>query len=139
MNRDKLKATLRLEENEILHPYTDSVGKITIGVGHNLTDKGIPQEVSDILLDYDIDECIAQLHQHFPWYLNLPDVRQRVITDMCFNMGIGTFLTLHTLIDGMERKDYDYAATRMLSFRWAKQVKGRAVRLAKMMRTGEDE
>lgn len=42
------------DEGLRLHPYIDSVGKLTIGVGRNLTDMGISQAETEMLLSNDI-------------------------------------------------------------------------------------
>src|SRR4051812_27390106 len=41
VNRDALVNQLIIDEGLKLSPYTDTVGKLTIGVGRNLTDVGI--------------------------------------------------------------------------------------------------
>jgi lysozyme len=57
---------------------------------------------------------------------------------MLFNLGYGGVMKFGKFIAALTIGDYDEAADQMLDSLWAKQVKTRAVRLAKMMRTGED-
>ena len=47
---DKLEQLLIDHEGYEKKPYTDTVGKITIGVGWNLSDKGLPEEIIQQLL-----------------------------------------------------------------------------------------
>ena len=48
------RAELIADEGLRLKPYTDTVGKITIGIGRNLTDVGISKEEAYALCDTDI-------------------------------------------------------------------------------------
>lgn len=138
MDRPKLIKTLVKHEGLKLQPYIDTVGKVTIGVGRNLTDRGISEATATQMLNEDIDEVEADLAT-FPWWDNLGDVRQRVVADMRFNLGFSGFRTFKNTIKAIEEARYGDAADNMLASKWAKQVKGRAVRLARWMRTGDDK
>src|SRR5688572_26548191 len=85
-HRQKLVDQLLLHEGLRLKPYPDTKGKITIGVGRNLSDKGITHSEAMLLLDHDLDECITDLAS-FPWFAGLDPVRQRVLIDMRLNLG----------------------------------------------------
>jgi lysozyme len=135
--RERLKLQLMRHEGVELKPYTDTVGKVTIGIGRNLTDKGITHDEAMFLLESDVDECVADC-QTFPWFAGLSPVRQRVILDMRFNLGPSRLRGFHNTLAAVGRGDYEKAAKGMLASKWASQVKGRAVRLAEMMRTGRD-
>lgn len=138
MNLEKLQQQLEAHEGCVLKPYTDTVGKLTIGIGRNLTDKGITEHEARYLLAYDIDECVADLTSAFPWFVRLDDVRQRVLLDMRFNLGPVGLRKFKQTLALVERGDYVKASENMLASKWAGQVKGRARRLARMMATGED-
>lgn len=135
--REKLKLQLMRHEGIRLKPYRDTVGKLTIGVGRNLSDVGITHDEAMFLLENDLDGVVAQCG-HFAWYRQLDAVRQRVIADMVFNLGITRFSAFKATIRAIETGDYEKAGAQMLKSLWAKQVKGRAVRLADIMRTGKD-
>jgi lysozyme len=137
MDRERLRGQLMLHEGLRRFPYTDTVGKLTIGVGRNLTDVGLSASESMFLLDNDIEECLKDLST-FPWFDGLGDVRQRVIVDMRFNLGPNKFRGFKNTLAAVARGDYHAAATGMSRSLWARQVGRRAVRLATMMRTGED-
>ena len=89
------------------------------------------------MLRNDIKEVCQRL-SHYTWYTELDCVRQRVIVDMVFNLGLGGFLRFQKTIAALEKHDYCEAAKEMLDSRWASQVGQRAERLAQMMRSGED-
>ncbi len=44
INRARLEKQLRADEGERLKPYRCTAGKLTIGVGRNLDDRGITKE-----------------------------------------------------------------------------------------------
>ncbi|WP_042624810.1 glycoside hydrolase family protein [Burkholderia plantarii] len=136
MDRQTLVAELSRDEGRRLMPYTDTVGKITIGVGRNLTDVGISESECDMLLADDIDRTVAWLDAKLPWWRELDSVRQRVMVNMAFNMG-GGLLTFVNTLDAIKRGDYAAASKGMLDSKWARQVGARATRLAEMMTTGK--
>jgi lysozyme len=137
LNVDALLSELVEEEGLSFKPYRDSVGKLTIGVGHNLDDNGITLAEARSILADDLAAVEAQLDKQMPWWRSLDDVRQRVIADMAFNMGITTFLTFHGTLADVRTGQYESAAAGMLASLWARQVGRRARRLAEMMRTGQ--
>lgn len=137
MDRDRLRAQLIRHEGLRLRPYEDSVGKITIGCGRNIEDAGISRQEADVLLDNDIDACINDLIT-FPWFVALDPVRQCALVDMRFNLGGQGFRKFVRMIHALEHGEYTRAAEHMLASKWAVQVKGRARRLAHMVKTGID-
>ena len=84
----KMIRQLRLHEGERLIVYKCTAGKLTLGVGRNLEDLGISQDESAMMLAYDIERVCKELNTSLEWYRGLNDVRQRVIIDMAFNLGI---------------------------------------------------
>lgn len=134
-DRHALWQQLIRHEGIRLKVYSDSVGVPTIGVGRNLKDKGITHAEAMILLEHDIDECVRDCHT-FPWFDSLDSVRQRVIVNMRFNLGAVGLRKFKNTLAYVARGEYDMAASNMLRSLWARQVKGRAVELADMMRSG---
>lgn len=141
---NSLRGLIELHEGRVPYAYQDSLGYWTIGVGHLIDRrKGghLPPSVIDLLLDLDIAEHQAKLLNAQPWVADLDPVRQAVLFDMTFNLGVEPF-------DGDGYKDwpifvgqvrtgkYDAAAANMLKTLWARQVGQRAIRLSQMMRTG---
>ena len=136
MNIETLRAELMRDEGVRLKPYQDSVGKLTIGVGRNLDDVGISQDEVANLLDNDIKRTMAELDKSLPWWRNLDEVRQRVLLNMAFNLGVAGLLGFKNTLAAIQNDKWGEAADGMLASKWAKQVGGRAQRLAVMMRTG---
>lgn len=119
-----------------LKPYKDSVGKITIGVGRNLTDVGISISEAYTLLQNDIGNAAAALASTFPWTNDLDDVRKAALQNMVFNMGIAGLAGFRDFLAKMQAHDFAGAAAAMLESRWATQVGDRADRLSKQIETG---
>lgn len=131
-----LMAELKRDEGVRLKPYRDTVGKLTIGAGRNLDDKGISAVEATILLANDIEEVCAALDAELPWWRDLDGVRQRVLANMCFNVGIQKLLTFANTLAAVKAGDYLRASQAMMASKWARQVGPRAIRLATMMRDG---
>ena len=142
-NDPLLVAELRRDEGVRYEPYDDTVGVKTVGVGHNLQAKPLgliypltDEEVDRILL-LDIADTLEDLDDRLPWWRELSDVRQRVLANMAFNLGIGGLLDFRKMLAAAKSGRYEDAAREMLASKWARQVGDRAKRLADMMR--EDE
>ncbi|MGT2513408.1 glycoside hydrolase family protein [Sphingomonas panni] len=160
---DKLVAELTRDEGLRLKTYRCTAGKLTIGIGRNLDDVGITGSEARIfgcetpsaalalvkrqgvtklqaesLFANDIVGCERDLDRNLRWWRTLDDVRQRVLLNMCFNLGIRRLLPFKNTLRMVERREFEDAADNMLKSLWARQVGGRALRLSAMMRTGKD-
>lgn len=133
--QDILKERLTRTEGRRNRPYVDMVGKITIGIGHNLTDLGLKDETIDEIFVEDLQRAVEQA-MTLPFYSNLNPIRQTVIIDMVFNMGIEKLLEFKKTLGYLSRGDYLGAADEMLLSTWARQVGNRAVELANILRSG---
>lgn len=136
MNPALMRVELIRDEGIRLRPYRCTAGKLTIGVGRNLEDVGISVEEANHMLDADIDRAAAALDKALPWWRDLSEARQRVLLNMCFNLGIGSLLGFKNTLAAIKAGRYEDAATGMLASKWAGQVGDRAKRLAAMMKTG---
>ncbi|AJP72916.1 glycoside hydrolase family protein [Sphingomonas hengshuiensis] len=165
-DRAKLRQELIRDEGLKLRVYRCSAGKRTIGVGRNLDDvkirpseskalgittasaiaKGITRDQAMVLLDSDIDACERDLDAKLPWWRGLDDVRQRVLLNMCFNLGIGFppkpgakgegLRAFMNTLAAIASRRFEDAALGMEASAWHRQVGDRARRLEAMMRTG---
>ena len=129
---------IELHEGLRLKPYRCTAGKLTIGVGRNLEDRGITLSEARMLLANDLADVRNGLLNALPWVAQLDDVRQRVLVDMAFNLGLQGLLEFKRTLAAVQAGQYQQAATMMLQSRWAKQVGQRAERLSRMMVTGAD-
>lgn len=137
MIHDKLAAQLEVDEGRRKRIYTDTVGKITGGIGRNLTDRDFSDDEIALMLKNDITIVEADLDRSCPWWRGMCDARQNVLANMCFNLGIKRLLGFKDTLATMQAGRYDAAAMGMLDSQWARQVGARAFRLATVMRKGE--
>jgi len=130
MNTERVGAQLLADEGLRLKPYRCTAGKLTIGVGRNLDDRGITEAEARLLLGNDIAECWGSLHKTLPWLHDAPEAVQEVLVNMAFNLGVGGLLSFKQTLELLASRDYAAAAKAMLASKWAGQVGKRAERLA---------
>ena len=149
---------LRLHEGLELYVYQDTLGIDTIGIGRNLQDRGISKEELDYmdipnieavyehgiterdafyLASNDIAIVEDELARAHPCVYELDAVRQLIVMDMAFNMGVPRLCKFKKMWAAIEAGDFHTASVEMLDSRWAKQVKSRAVKLSDAMKNGE--
>jgi lysozyme len=140
---EKLISTLKRHEGVKTHAYRDSLGILTIGCGRNINnsskDKGIGISIDEIeyMLQNDIERTIKELSQEYVWFNDMEEgARRDGIINMHFNLGRFRFAGFKKAIAHMESGSYDAAATEFLDSRWAKQVKGRALEVTDMIKSG---
>ena len=95
---------------------------------------GITRDEAVYLCKNDIYNCIKQLNKKLKWFETSPEELKEVLINMCFNMGIKTLLTFRNTLYYMSDGQYKKASINMLKSKWARQVKGRAVRLAERVK-----
>lgn len=134
------EALLGRHEGRRLRPYLCPSGKLTIGFGRNLTDKGITGAEARMLLRGDIRIAIIHLSNDGRTreiYKALESARQVVLIDMSVNLGFVGLLGFKLMWAALERGDFDVAADEMLDSAYARQLPARAHRLAGIMRNPE--
>jgi len=135
-----------------LKPYRCTAGKLTIGIGRNLDDRGISHREAYAMLERDIQDCEQWLIDEIPEvYNNLDEVRQSVLLNMCISipqsrfaplrepcyLGIKGLLGFKNTLAFIGAGDWERSANGMLASKWAKQVGLRAIELSELMRKGE--
>jgi lysozyme len=157
-NREDFVNKLIAHEGLRLQVYQDTLGIDTIGIGRNLEDRGITQEEldwmdipnMDAVYEYGISEADAmylaqndvqiveeELVRAHPCVEELDAVRQLVLMDMAFNMGVPRLRKFKKMWNAVHENKFDIAAKEMLDSRWAIQVKSRSTKLAHAMHHGE--
>jgi len=157
---EKLIQQLTLHEGIKFRPYRDTVGKLTIGIGRNIDDKpitaseqqklfgkimpqkelmdvltkGITRQQAEMLLAWDIEDAVADAKALLSNFDRLSQQRQYVMIDMAFNMGRRTLSGFRITLRMISEGRFADASENMLKSKWATQVKGRAKRLAIMLR-----
>ena len=134
---DNLRQLLTKHEGKRLRPYYDEMGKITIGIGRNLTDVGISEEECEMFFENDVSAALAHVENVFPEYSLWAEARQDAMIDMVLNVGIGGLMGFKNMIDAIHAEDWGKAASEMRNSLWAHQVPKRAEELARMVESGE--
>ena len=146
MNIEKLKEQIKRHEGEVLEVYADSLGYLTLGVGHliqpNDPEHGQPagtpvsQEVVDKYYEIDFDTHLEETkhvigHDVFD---GLPGEIQEVLVNMCFNLGGTRLGKFRNMLNAVEDHDWERMAVEMEDSRWFKQVGRRSVELQEIVR-----
>ena len=126
---------LTRHEGRRAFPYTDTAGRLTIGVGRNLTDRGLADDEIDHLLANDIALAKSICEDLFGTAFTAAcPARRHALISMAFNLGGPRLAGFTRLRDAVRRGDWDAAAGEALDSRWAAQTGRRAIDIAAMLR-----
>jgi lysozyme len=123
------------------YPDPDS-GAAPWTVGYGCTGAGIgpdtvwTQAQADDELATRIQQVQSQLDLALPWWRTLNDARQDVLVNMAYNLGVRGLCEFGRTLDAVRVGHWATVRADLLASAWAKQVRGRAVRLAEQMLTG---
>ena len=126
---------VKQEEGFRPYPYHDTNGHLTVGYGLNL-DSPMSERLASVILTWMLDECEMDC-ENFSWWKACDPVRQSVLLDMCFNMGLGGLLQFRMFLAAVIAQDWQAAHDEMLKSAWAVQVGQRAQTLAGIMLNGQ--
>lgn len=134
---DPLTELIIRHEGLKLHPYRDTNGYLTIGVGRNLDTSGISADEAYALLDHDITRCQLELLPYL-WYSNLDETRRGVIVELTFNVGLTKVLEFKKMITALKLLDFKTASKELGESTWATQVGvNRATNMSARLLTGK--
>jgi lysozyme len=136
-SRSVLINELIRDEGLKLKPYRCTAGKLTIGIGRNIEDRGISKPEAMMLLNNDIDIIEGELDRAIPWWRELDEPRQRALVNMAF-MGVPRLMGFKRMLAALKDKDFRIAADEALRSQWAGQVGRRATRVADLIRHGKE-
>ena len=137
MNLTRLSRQLEIDEGRRRRLYKDTVGKLTIGVGRNIEDRGLRDDEIDLMLKNDLEEAASIARAVVPVFDKLDDVRQEVIVNMSLNLGQARLAGFKQFIAALVRFDFQRATSEMMDSKWYEQVGDRGKRLAYAMREGK--
>jgi lysozyme len=129
-------ATGRCKVNEGFRgaKYLDSRGCLTIGYGFNV-DAGISEYSAAKLLQAQVDEAETDVTE-FDWYASLDAVRQSVLIELAFNMGIHRLQGFKLMLAACERQDWTDAGLQLQQSAWFGQVGRRGPQLVRLLTYG---
>ena len=145
MNFQRLEVQIMNDEGFSAKPYLDTVDVPTIGYGSThilgtpvtMTQETISPAVARGLLRSELYGACVDAQGLCSVFDSLSDVRQEVLANMAYTLGKTRLSGFTKFLNALDMQDYSAAAVEMLDSKWAKQVKGRANRLADAMRTGQ--
>jgi GH24 family phage-related lysozyme (muramidase) len=140
MNLIKLQDEIADDEGVVYEIYRCSEGYPTGGIGHLITEwdeeyyekpigTRIPHEQVDDWFAKDIETTIKDCNLLFSQFDNLPEEIQRVLANMCFQLGRPRLSKFKNMIAAVEDLDWARMADEMEDSRWFKQTTNRAQRL----------
>jgi len=136
---------LKRDEGFRSHVYKDTVGKSTIGYGHNLDAHPLPYTIpydgitldqADAILREDVHAVTDKLTRLLPWSDSLSCPRFCVLVNMAFNMGVEGLVEFHHMLSYAHAGDYANASLAMTQSKWYNEVGERAARLVQQMALG---
>ena len=146
MNVEQCKAEIKRHEGEVLEIYMDSLGYKTLGVGHlcqpNDPEYGwevgtpVPQNVVDRYYMIDFDKHYAEAIHVFgsrEEFDNLPEPIQRVLVNMCFNLGGTRLSKFRNMLKACREHNWFEMARQMQDSRWYGQVGRRSWELQQVV------
>ena len=138
-DREKLREELIRDEGVKFEIYNDHLGYPTFGIGHLVTEddeehgKPVGTPVSEDrcweVFDEDVEKFVTEVKKVYPDIDSYPDVVQRVLINMCFNMGAPRLGKFKNMKKAVEEGNWAQAAIEGRDSRWHKQVPNRAERL----------
>lgn len=138
-NLNDLKKRVELHEGKVNKCYADSLGKLTFGIGHLVTDednidpnKEYSDEFIYKLFDKDFDKAIegaARVCQG----MDLPDRKFGVFIEMAFQLGATGLSKFKKALAAARDHQWQECHDQLLDSRWYKQTPNRAKQLAMIM------
>lgn len=130
--------TIHDDEGERLTVYEDTLGNLTVGIGHKVLPEDelgpgdkITAERSMTMFLADLKEAEQGAHHLLDGSVRtVSPVEVAVVTNMVFQMGLEGVKQFRLFWAALRAQDHVWAAKEMLDSKWAKQTPARAQRLA---------
>lgn len=133
MDITQIAEELKVDEGFRSTPYRCTMGRLTIGYGRNLDDKGITKTEAEELLYNDIERCYFDLLSLFSNFDKMPDKIQHVLINMRYQLGASGFRTFKDMIAAAQSEDWNQMKKEMRNSLWYKQTPERAEKLIKQV------
>ena len=146
MNIELCKQEIKRHEGEVLKIYEDSLGYKTLGIGHLCQPEDpeyswevgtkVSEEVVDMYFENDFYKHLAETIHVFGTeeaFYNLPEPIQRVLVNMCFNLGGTRLSKFKNMLAACRSHNWQEMARQMQDSRWYYQVGRRSQELQRMV------
>lgn len=74
--------------------YKCTEGYDTIGYGFAIKDLVMDEDIAEMILIRKLDSLKKRIAMKFPFVIDLPESVQDVVVEMCYQLGLGGFLSL---------------------------------------------
>ncbi len=129
------KKMIKGNEGMRLKPYRCSAGKLTIGYGRNLDDRGISAHEANDLFENDLIDAEIALGNIFGLEIfKESENRIAALLDMVFNLGEGGLRKFKLMIEAIKRRDWIAAAEGAKQSLWFQQVGSRAEKIINLLK-----
>jgi lysozyme len=120
--RDKLRKDLGDDEGERLKLYRCTAGKLTIGRGHNIEDRGISPAVMELMYEEDVQVAERDALALFPGLFSYSERRQAALVNMAFQLGYQRLKDFKKMRAAVNVGDWGAAVYEANDSAWAKQT-----------------
>ena len=124
----ELVIEITTDERRMSFPYLDTAFNVSIGIGRNLTAVGVSSDEIALMLQNDVSRAVAALDGRWAWWRDLPPAAQRVMVNLCFNMGAGGLATFDHFLADMETRNWKGAIAELQDSDWYTEVGERGPR-----------
>lgn len=135
---NKLAQDTELSEGFRSTVYKDSRGFWTVGYGlcvdKRVPGAGLTKEEAALLLRMRLRDVHSEVRQAWPKIDVMPDVVQRALVEMAYQMGVSNLMGFKQMLRALEAGDYETAADEGLDSRWNRQTPNRAKKVTDMIR-----
>jgi GH24 family phage-related lysozyme (muramidase) len=146
MDIKKCKEEITQHEGRVLKIYQDSLGYKTLGIGHLCQDtdpeanwevgREVSEEVVNKYFEIDFEKHYKEAIHVFgneKDFEKLPENIQRVLVNMCFNLGGTRLSKFKNMLKACREHNWDEMAVQMEDSRWFGQVGLRSIELKEMV------
>ena len=147
MNIEKLIKSVMKSEGFSTTLYKCPADKWTIGFGRNVESNGIRKDEALYMLKNDLLDIKLNLEDKLEWFYKLDDVRQNVLIEMAYNMGVSGLLKFRNTLLLINIGDFEKASKEMLNSKWHRDFQKfapkfkvsqlRSSKLSEILRKGE--
>lgn len=129
--------SIREHEGFNAKPTADTGGTRVIGFGHNIDLNPLTKHQGDLLLEDDFSAIEAELPRQWPTFLLCDGPRQRCVSEMAYQLGVGGLMTFVNMLHAIAVKptgSNPAAAAEVLNSGLARQTPSRAQDYAALLK-----
>lgn len=126
-----LLGEMTVDEGRKTTIYVDTKGNPTGGIGRNFN--AIPFSADEIMLMWhnDVDRAVSSLDDNWVWWRSLAPRHQRVMINLCFNLGPVRLAGFVHFLAAMQSANWTEAVVQLKNSEWWDEVGLRGPRMAR--------